>query len=591
LNLLNEQWIPIRRASGLAERIAPHELTQHIDSDPVVALDAPRPDFNGALIQFLIGLVQTAWVRADKYWDRDEMLRSPPTPEALHALFSPLRGAFELDGDGPRFMQDFVQRPTWKENESRDIRALLIEAPGKETLDQNRDHFVKRNAVEAMCLHCTATGLFTLQIQAPNGGRGHLPSLRKGGEITTLVVFSPAQSSLRPALWRDLVSNVLETSQLNSLCDASKVSERFTFPWMAAIENLQPVGGQTWPRDVHPAHLFWPMPRRIRLDFDKVRVGRCDVCGVDSVALVTRYCTWPNGLNYNGQSKEEKSKLKDGGVKQKRSSFPNWQHPLSPYEKSAIKSIPLSLDSGGLTYRHWLGCALGSNRHGKEILPAAAVQAFRSTRAEVGQVRLWAFGYEMDNMKARCWYETTFPLFDLPAAESSELIVSVIDLLIGAAESTAEILRDAVRDARVKANDSQRRDPTWREATRSNVAFVEASLWNRTERDFFALVERTIGLAKQYGRDAFDQSTPLRRGWLRTLRLSARRLFDEIAASGNVEAGNPAKLADAHRSMCERLKGKGLEQALGLKAADPPDAAVGRAAELRCRKQLRRHDE
>jgi CRISPR system Cascade subunit CasA len=72
LNLLEERWVPIRRASGRAERIAPHEITERIDSDPVVALDAPRPDINGALIQFLIGLVQTAWVRADQFWDRDE---------------------------------------------------------------------------------------------------------------------------------------------------------------------------------------------------------------------------------------------------------------------------------------------------------------------------------------------------------------------------------------------------------------------------------------------------------------------------------------------------------------------------------------
>lgn len=565
MNLLEERWIPIRRASGLSERIAPHEITDQIDSDPVVALDAPRPDFNGALIQFLIGLVQTAWVRADEYWDRDEMLWSPPGPERLQALFLPLREAFDLDGDGPRFMQDLVRRPTGKENELREIRALLIEAPGKETLEQNRDHFVKRSAVEAMCLQCAAAGLFTLQIHAPNGGRGHVPSLRKGGEVTTLVFFTPNAAGLPPALWRDVACNILEASLLSSLCDISKVAPKYTFPWMASIDDLQPTGGQTWPRDVHPAHLFWPVPRRIRLDFDLASVGRCDVCGAEGVRLLKRYFTWPNGLNYNGQSGEEKSNFRKAGAKEKRSSFPNWQHPLSPYEKSAVKSVPMALDAGGLTYRYWLGCALGSNGSGKQVLPAATLQAFRGTRVDSGQIRLRAFGYDMDNMKARCWYESIFPLFDLStsdhSAETSEVIAGIVEPLITAAETVAQSTQRAIRDAWFGSSE-----------TRGDLAFVEASFWHRTERDFFVQVEQAIGLARRHGRGAYDQSELLRRDWLEVLRTTAMRLFDEVAARGSIEAGNPAKLATAHRALRKWLYGEKLEQALGLIATDQAGA-------------------
>ena len=38
MNLLEESWIPVRRASGRSERIAPHEITDQIEDDPVVAL-------------------------------------------------------------------------------------------------------------------------------------------------------------------------------------------------------------------------------------------------------------------------------------------------------------------------------------------------------------------------------------------------------------------------------------------------------------------------------------------------------------------------------------------------------------------------
>jgi CRISPR system Cascade subunit CasA len=569
MNLLEERWIPIRRASGMREHIAPHEITDRIATDPVLALAAPRPDFNGALMQFLIGLVQTAWVRADRYWDLDDMLWSPPTPQTLAALFAPLREAFELDGDGPRFMQEFSMRPTGKANELRDVRALLIDAPGDATLLENRDHFVKRGAVRAMCVHCSAIGLFTLQIHAPNGGRGHVPSLRKGGEITTLIAFTDGNTGPRAALWRDVACNMLDTPTFKSMCDAGKVDPVHTFPWLAALDSLQRAGGQTWPRDVHPSHQFWPMPRRIRLDFDDVQAGACDVCGDATSPLITRYFTWPSGLNYNGESKEEKFQRKESGAssKQKRSAFPNWQHPLSPYLKQAAKTVPASLDDGGPTYRHWLGWAVGSRRGGQEVLPAAAVKAFHSARVLPGQVRLWAFGYDMDNMKARCWYETTFPLFDLPlggaaSAEAAELVVAVIDPLVTGAESVAQSLRFAVRDAWFSNGES-----------RGDLGFVDASFWNQTERDFFSHVEQAIALCRTDGRDAIDKSESLRRDWLHTLRRAALRLFDEVAASGRVDAGNPGKLAAARRTLRGKLHGDDLLVALRLQPAEATAAS------------------
>ena len=58
MNLINDPWIPIRRKSGTQDIIVPWQLTE--TDDPVIALSAPRPDFNGALMQFLVGLLQTS---------------------------------------------------------------------------------------------------------------------------------------------------------------------------------------------------------------------------------------------------------------------------------------------------------------------------------------------------------------------------------------------------------------------------------------------------------------------------------------------------------------------------------------------------
>ena len=57
-NLLVEPWIPVRRRSGERSWIAPWQVTEV--EDPPLSIDTGRPDFDGALIQFLIGLVQTA---------------------------------------------------------------------------------------------------------------------------------------------------------------------------------------------------------------------------------------------------------------------------------------------------------------------------------------------------------------------------------------------------------------------------------------------------------------------------------------------------------------------------------------------------
>jgi CRISPR system Cascade subunit CasA len=52
MNLIDSSWIPVRRASGSRSWVTPWQITDDIDGDPIVALDAARPDFNGALMQF-----------------------------------------------------------------------------------------------------------------------------------------------------------------------------------------------------------------------------------------------------------------------------------------------------------------------------------------------------------------------------------------------------------------------------------------------------------------------------------------------------------------------------------------------------------
>src|SRR5262249_12054348 len=105
LNLLTDAWLPvIRRQSGRCI-VRPAQIAATSDDDAVVSIDWPRPDFRIATMELLIGLLATAFPPEDEdIWL--ESWHEPPEPGALDEAFAPFAHAFDLDGDGPRFLQD-----------------------------------------------------------------------------------------------------------------------------------------------------------------------------------------------------------------------------------------------------------------------------------------------------------------------------------------------------------------------------------------------------------------------------------------------------------------------------------------------------
>lgn len=534
MNLIDAQWLPVRRASGAYDWVAPWQITEGIVTDPILALAAARPDFNGALMQFLIGLVQTTTtMNSQEAWEA--AMETPPSPAALKTQFDTVRAAFELDGDGPRFMQDLTLESA--EATENDIAALLIESPGTQAQERNTDHFIKRGGAKFVCCGCAASALFALQTNAPAGGQGHRTSLRGGGPLTTLVAYTRQHhKNPSPALWRDVWLNVRPRGEFLLDCDAKKAAPQFSFPWMAVIGTLQP-GEETQPTQTHPAQMFWAMPRRIRLDFDQVTPGLCEICGREADRLLSRYITKNFGMNYKGP----------------------WRHPLSPYyrQKEADPALPMHPQPGGLGYRHWLGWVLGMNQDKKKIEPAKVVQNFLSHQHSRGQYRLWAFGYDMDNMKACCWYEATFPLYDLADRHAQEMAMSMASRAVSAAGWVASCTRNALKDAWFSKKTEARGD----------LSFVDAAFWSRTEAAFYLSLGATVRLARE-GKD--DATETLREAWRVTLIRTAEKLFDEHAASADISIANPMRIAEAHKNLMKQLHGNKLKQLLALA---PPDEA------------------
>lgn len=526
MNLIHDPWIPVRDSAGQRHWITPDRLSD----TQWRAFDADRPDFNGALMQFAIGLLQTTTqVSNGLEWGR--LFKTPPDASTLLQWFSPVAAAFVLDGDGPRFMQDI---DLGGEGLSiNNIGALLIDSPGEQTVKNNADHFVKRSQVTSLCSACAALALFTLQLNAPSGGQGHRTGLRGGGPLTTLVMASEGES-----LWRSLWLNVRDRPAFLAQGGNPEHTEpQRSFPWLGSVLTLQPLTGEMAQSQVHPAHLYWAMPRRIRLQFMKDCVGTCDCCSRQSQPLVTEYATKNYGLNYKG----------------------TWSHPLSPYYESKEGWLALHPQPDGLGYRHWLAWVLGAANDRQTTKVAAVVERALSLpqRTTSGALRIWAFGYDMDNMKARCWYESTLPTYRLgdcsPDAHSS--VKSEVGRWLSSADLAGAYLRGAIKDSWFSA------DP------RGEFGHVDASFWSATESAFYQQLHTLIE-AVASGID--PPQLTMREVWHSTLTRTAIRLFDDnFVGAGTVERQNPRRTALAHRKLRSSLYGTKLRLTVGLPVEKP----------------------
>ncbi len=530
MNLLHDPWMPVRGADGQRHWITPSRLAE----PQWRAFDADRPDFNGALAQFAIGLLQTTTPVGDSIEWRG-LLNAPPNAATLQGWFEPVASAFELDGDGPRFMQDFglVTEP----GKVSPVPEILIDAPGESSLDANKDFFVKRGVVSTLCTDCAAAAVLTLQVNAPEGGRGHFTGLRGGGPLTTLVIEADETS-----LWRHLWMNVIE----RDAGARDSPNSQSVFPWLSAVESLQRPGGSVTSAQADHLHAFWAMPRRIRLDFTTSGEPiRCSLCERMSSRTVSDFRSRPNGLNYPSNA---------------------WRHPLTPYREKEGTWLPIRPKSDGLGYRHWLAWVLAVGESATQRAKVVDWALVHRQRQIAGGLRLWSFGYEMRKDKAVAWHESTLPLYHLAACDKDQqhLIQSEVARWLAGAELASMYLRGCVKDAWFGGN------------ARGDFAHIDAAFWSATEPAFYRHLQSLIEAA----RSATEHpALPVREAWHTTLRNTALRLFDtSLVGAGTIERQNPRRIALAHKQLRNSLFGPKLRSALGLPVDAPKPKPARKSA-------------
>ena len=514
-NLIFEPWLPVRRLSGLMESIQPWRITERIDEDPFVAFDWPRPDFNGAAYEFLIGLLSTAAAPEDNdLWE--EQWDAPPSPEALEQRFSTVAHAFELVGPGPRFLQDI---DPLEDCDDKAIATLLIDTPGAQTLRNNADLFVKRGGAPVLSRAAAAMALFTLSSYAPSGGAGHRTSLRGGGPMTTLIAAD--HRDYGRTLWGRLWPNVE--------CRNAKTArfDHKVFPWLGATRTSNPRanGRRTTAEDVHPLQVYWSMPRRIRVRFAPARGRACGLTAAEDAFVAEAYRTKNYGTDY----------------------AEGFKHPLTPYYRQTAKKavwLPVHPQLGGINYRLWPGLVVPSKDGLRE--PAAIIRHWSQLRASSDhRSRFLAFGYDMDNMKARSWVEAEMPIWQLDGT-TYEWLTRFISHVIAGASTVSRLLVRAVKSA---LYDHPADAP-------GDHGFIAERFFRETESAFLSALNQARTLIDNHA-ESEDPTLGVRRRWAPIMEAAALKLFDEYAPATGIEDRDMHRYVKARFQLALALRGRG----------------------------------
>ncbi len=380
LNLVSDPWIPVHHRNGTTA-VRPDQIAE----PGILGFAWPRPDLNLACHELLIGLIYLACPPGD-----EDARNERPDQATLRAALAPLAPAFNLLGEGPRFLQDFEPL----EGKPNPPDMLFIDSAGGIAKKKNSDLMVRRNRYHVLPLPLAAMALFTLQAFAPAGGSGIRTSMRGGGPLVTLV--RPKGEGLWPLIWANVpYGEALHPDELSSL------------PWIrptVTSEKGQVVVPDGDSMNCPPPEMFFGQPRRLRL-----------VADGDAVTGVIQR---PRGTNYA-----------------------QWVHDLSPYYEDAKgQLLPMHPKPGPFGYRNWRGVILQSDKRRRSANLERYLN-WRQTFPGASRVDLIVAGWAMENMKPLDFLWSEQPVFPLtPEAERSAIA------MIEAAEHTGYALSVCIRD-------------------------------------------------------------------------------------------------------------------------------------------------
>ncbi|NOT72850.1 MAG: type I-E CRISPR-associated protein Cse1/CasA [Hyphomicrobium sp.] len=539
-NLLTDPWLPVRRLSGERDVVRPGDITDRFNSDPIMALDFPKPDWNAAVTELLIGLLATVMAPDDTdAWA--DLWATPPATAELNTRLANIAFAFYLDGDGPRCFQDIDPLPGC---EAKSVAALLIDAPGENAEKKNTDLFVKRCDGPAFSPSYAAAALITLQTYAPAGGQGNRTSMRGGGPLTTMPMprrkmitskVAVTVTTLWDATWAS-VPDQTATGEVPKTTDSSAWT--LIFPWLAPTRTSEQ-DRATQPVNAHVLQQFFGMPRRIRLDITASGDDCCAFGGAASEILVRGFRQQNYGVKYEG-----------------------WVHHLSPH-RADKKAGLLSFhpQPGGATFRDWLTWV--ETPMDRTTQRAACLDDWRArlgylqkfskyddaiAAADIWQSSVLACGFDMDNMKARAWLDARIPFFAPPPGSNSDhwsdQFLRTARCLVAGTDKAAAALRFRSRLACFGSLDPEHGTYSLPKNSSGKDAFEDLieRFWRETEAAFRA------ALAALRNNPA-DDTKSIREAFVKELRTKALAFFDEIAGTDDLTGSDARRIVTARSNL------------------------------------------
>lgn len=540
-NLITEPWLPVVPTAGGERRwIRPAEVATAGD----VEFAWGRPDLNMATYELLIGLLCVAFPPKDDD-DWREKLDTPPSVANLDAALEPLVPWFNLDGDGPRFMQDYEEF----EGERLNCDQLFVDGPGDETIKAGKDLFRKDQVVVNVSRAAAAIMLYTLQSHTPGAGRGHYSSLK--GKMALVVLVSPTDR--KPELWRTLWSNVdyrLELSDehvdFSTLDSASRV-----LPWCTAAYRGDHDLGQS-----HSLHKFFGMPMRLRLEFQDIE-GVCPILGGSDGRMVSGYWRKDDGISYGA----------------------HWRHCLVPYLVGPNATTAVSLERRRVTYQDWVGILFESaafNKRGQGLSPPSALTKFRTcTRSRIVpfSVRIFGFVNPKRNAKIVDVTEAVVPAFASLNEDCERALIGVAHCLVGATRSVVDEIKNRIAEALIVPDHKGARPKGAVGRLKKSDAVLAAceSIVINTEQPFRAVLGRIAAL--DHADEALDIAVKGEcEAWIPVLRTASLQAFDRTVLPETLINKRPSEqkaMIDARKQLVKMLNGCGkggdtLRTALGL---------------------------
>jgi len=525
-NLINDAWIPVIRKDGTHDKIMPWQIAEI--ENPVVEINAPRPDFQGALYQFLIGLLQTCFVPDDEdaWLERWEEM---PSPEALREAFEGVKEAFELyNPDGAAFMQENPTSDKHQEEfdkaEWLPVEDLIGGALSGNTRKGNKDLFVKTKQIEVISPHWAALSLFNVQVTGVLAWGQHRIGLRGNAPLTTIVLPDASQST---TLWKKLWLNVIFREDMDLIPgDPMKNGISDVFPWMGKTRKSPDKKPPTSPSDGNPLQHYWAMPRRIKLMIELVHC-QCDLSGEPIKWRVKNGVYFTNG----------------------------WVHPLTPYTRSDKNQFPKALVGRDVAdgFRQWVSLNFDeySDEKNKKMRwgRALAVKHFYDEKKHsVGiRTKLWCFGYDAESADVRCWYESMMPTFQVSQKSIDDFKVHVSEAL-QISYQLVEALRFSLIRAWFRPQVDSSGKQKWTHITKSinkagylsSYKNIEYEYWENLEPHFLDLIYKLLDFGGTAGKPMI-----IYKRWVREIHRYSLQYFDQYGLNEAIDGADMKRAIEA----------------------------------------------